>query len=137
VAAELHLAEYTLALHLLLQRLEGLIDVVVAYEDLHERFSRMQRFMALAASWPEGRVARLGAPGRSDLNCFQVVVAELHTDLVLTESKIALESNYLPCLGSDRWSAFGIFCLSHTCYSASSVCIDCRSVSSSAVLSRP
>src|SRR5579864_2778070 len=57
VAAELHLAEYTLALHLLLQHLEGLIDVVVAYEDLHERFSRMQRFMAWRRS---GR--RAGSP---------------------------------------------------------------------------
>src|ERR1700678_485518 len=30
VAAELHLAENTLALHLLLQRLEGLVDIVIA-----------------------------------------------------------------------------------------------------------
>jgi hypothetical protein len=35
VTAELHLAEDTLALHLLLQRLEGLIDVVIANENLH------------------------------------------------------------------------------------------------------
>jgi len=35
VAAELHLAENTLALHLLFQRLEGLIDVVIANENLH------------------------------------------------------------------------------------------------------
>src|SRR6478735_5843028 len=35
VAAELHLAENTLALHLLLQRLEGLIDIVIANENLH------------------------------------------------------------------------------------------------------
>jgi aquaporin Z len=35
VTAELHLAENTLALHLLLQRLEGLIDVVIANENLH------------------------------------------------------------------------------------------------------
>src|SRR6476660_6848139 len=33
--AELHLAENPLALHLLLQRLEGLIDVVIADENLH------------------------------------------------------------------------------------------------------
>ena len=36
VAAELHLAENTLALHLLLERLEGLVDIVVANENLHE-----------------------------------------------------------------------------------------------------
>src|SRR5438309_16704 len=35
VTAELHLAENTLALHLLLERLEGLIDVVIADENLH------------------------------------------------------------------------------------------------------
>ena len=33
--AELHLAENSLALHLLLQRLEGLIDIVIANENLH------------------------------------------------------------------------------------------------------
>src|SRR6266576_4135974 len=35
MTAELHLAENTLALHLLLQRLEGLIDSVIANENLH------------------------------------------------------------------------------------------------------
>src|SRR5256886_12196655 len=35
MTAKLHLAENTLALHLLLQRLEGLIDIVIADENLH------------------------------------------------------------------------------------------------------
>src|SRR5260370_39925323 len=35
MAAELHLAENSLALHLLLQRLEGLIDIVIANDNLH------------------------------------------------------------------------------------------------------
>jgi hypothetical protein len=35
VPAQLHLAENALALHLLLERLEGLIDVVVTDENLH------------------------------------------------------------------------------------------------------
>src|SRR5580700_9541245 len=35
MAAELHLAENPLALHLLLQRLEGLINIVIANENLH------------------------------------------------------------------------------------------------------
>src|SRR5215831_17206769 len=35
VSAELHLAENALALHLLLERLEGLVDIVVADENLH------------------------------------------------------------------------------------------------------
>src|SRR5262249_24027878 len=33
--AELHLAEYALALHLLLQRPKGLVDVIVANDNLH------------------------------------------------------------------------------------------------------
>jgi hypothetical protein len=40
MAAELHLAENALALHLLLQRLEGLVDVVVTDENLHAGSSR-------------------------------------------------------------------------------------------------
>jgi len=36
--AELHLAEQAFALHLLLQRPEGLIDIVVADENLHVVF---------------------------------------------------------------------------------------------------
>jgi hypothetical protein len=35
MAAELHLAEDTLALHLFLQRLQGLVNVIVADENLH------------------------------------------------------------------------------------------------------
>jgi hypothetical protein len=35
MAAQFHFAENTLALHLLLERLEGLIDIVVANEYLH------------------------------------------------------------------------------------------------------
>ena len=35
MAAKLHFAENALALHLLLERLEGLIDVVIADENLH------------------------------------------------------------------------------------------------------
>jgi hypothetical protein len=35
MSAELHLAEDTFALHLLFQRLEGLVDIVVSDENLH------------------------------------------------------------------------------------------------------
>jgi hypothetical protein len=38
VAAELHLAEETFALHLLLQCFEGLVDIVIADENLHAVF---------------------------------------------------------------------------------------------------
>jgi hypothetical protein len=40
VAAKLHLAEDALALHLLLQRLEGLVDIIVTDENLHACSSR-------------------------------------------------------------------------------------------------
>ena len=36
MAAQLHFAEDAFTLHLLLQRLESLIDIVVANENLHE-----------------------------------------------------------------------------------------------------
>jgi hypothetical protein len=35
MSAELHLAEDSLALHLLLERLEGLVNIVIANENLH------------------------------------------------------------------------------------------------------
>src|SRR3546814_7331282 len=35
MAAQLHLAEDAFALHLLLQGLQGLIDIVIAHQDLH------------------------------------------------------------------------------------------------------
>jgi hypothetical protein len=35
MSAQLHLAEDALALHLLLQHLEGLVDIVVTDENLH------------------------------------------------------------------------------------------------------
>jgi hypothetical protein len=38
MAAKLHLAEYALALHLPLQHPEGLVDIVVADENLHAVF---------------------------------------------------------------------------------------------------
>ena len=56
MAAELHLAEETFALHLLLQCLEGLVDIVVADENLHAEFlldSRDQD-MDMDSSGPDG-----------------------------------------------------------------------------------
>jgi hypothetical protein len=38
VTVQLHLAKDALALHLLLQNLKGLVDIVVAYENLHSVF---------------------------------------------------------------------------------------------------
>src|SRR5215831_14002840 len=53
VAAELHLAENTLALHLLFQRLEGLVDVIVANENLHASSFSVRSVSALG-KWDRG-----------------------------------------------------------------------------------
>ena len=58
MAAEFHLAEYALALHLPLQHLEGLVDIVVADENLHAVF-----LFDRAVNGPDGQGARAtGAP---------------------------------------------------------------------------
>ena len=54
MAAEFHLAEDALALHLLLQHPEGLVDVVVTDENLHARSISIERLMAR-----DGRGARV------------------------------------------------------------------------------
>ena len=56
MAAELHLPEDALALHLLLQNLEGLVDIVVTDENLHAVF-----LCDRAVDGPDGQGAR--APG--------------------------------------------------------------------------
>jgi hypothetical protein len=53
MAAEFHLAEYALALHLLLQHPEGLVDIVVADENLHAVF-----LFGRAVNEPDGQGAR-------------------------------------------------------------------------------
>src|SRR5262249_723106 len=53
VAAELHLAENALALHLLFQRLEGLVDVIVANENLHASSFSVRSVSALG-KWDRG-----------------------------------------------------------------------------------
>ncbi len=51
--AEPHLAEYAVALHLLLQHLEGLVDIVVADENLHAVF-----LFDRTVDGPDGQSAR-------------------------------------------------------------------------------
>ena len=52
--AELHLAEKAFALHLLLQRPEGLVDIVVTDENLHVPFLLIRRLIGPTAkdAWP-------------------------------------------------------------------------------------
>src|SRR5262249_39028665 len=60
VAGELHLAENALALHLLLQRFEGLIDIVVTDENLHASF-----LLARVLDVPEPADRRQSATARA------------------------------------------------------------------------
>ena len=53
MTAEFHLAEDALALHLLLQHLEGLVDIVVTDENLHAAF-----LFDRAIDGPNGQGAR-------------------------------------------------------------------------------
>ena len=57
MAAELHLAEDALALHLLLQHLEGLVDIVVTDENLHAVSLRL-RIDEPDGGRTDGQVAR-------------------------------------------------------------------------------
>jgi len=63
-AAEPHLAEDALALHLFLQHPEGLVDIVVTDENLHGRSSSIERLMGpMAKASPGPRLHNSGADG--------------------------------------------------------------------------
>jgi hypothetical protein len=66
MTAQLHLAENALALHLLLQHLKGLVDIVVTDENLHSAFLFDRGLMGPMAKAP-GPLALMGpmakAPG--------------------------------------------------------------------------
>ena len=49
--AQLHFAEYALALHLLLQRFQGLVDIIVADCDVNDGTSPASKF-DYATDWP-------------------------------------------------------------------------------------
>jgi hypothetical protein len=59
MTAQLHLAENALALHLLLQHLKGLVDIVVTDENLHSAFLFDRGLMGPMAKAP-GPLARIG-----------------------------------------------------------------------------
>src|SRR5262249_53546372 len=68
VSAELHLAENALALHLLLERLEGLVDIVVANENLHALFLSLRGVSLFGRSRASSGQKRLrGLPSRARL----------------------------------------------------------------------
>ena len=59
MAAELHLAEDALALHLPLQHLEGLVDIVVTDENLHAAFLFDRAVDGPGGGRADGQVTRL------------------------------------------------------------------------------
>jgi len=70
MAAKLHFAENSLALHFLLEGLEGLIDIVVANEYLHglscilrPGLERSEDWRAHSLTWAEAQVVRRVADG--------------------------------------------------------------------------
>ena len=66
MAAELHLTENAFALHLLLQRLESLIDIIVADENLHEAILFLGRRRPGWRRCCGGENSRSGADGAPD-----------------------------------------------------------------------
>ena len=61
MAAQLHLAEDALALHLFLQRLEGLVDIVVTDKNLHLiAVLSLNRFRSEGPQAAGGRALRVG-----------------------------------------------------------------------------
>ena len=88
MAAELHLAEDALALHLLLQRFEGLIDIIVTDENLHASFLWLWSYMVLDV--PEPADPRQSATRGLPISC--------------ACSRISLPS---PPAGGGRLSEFG------------------------------
>jgi hypothetical protein len=67
MTAELHLAENTLTLHLLLERLESLIDIIIANENLHAASSSINRIgIRVKRGTDEGHVLNFKAPDVPD-----------------------------------------------------------------------
>src|SRR5205807_927271 len=66
MAAELHLAENALALHLFLQRLESLVDVVVTDENLHAAFL-LNGSLVVGCAAGRKRPAESGANSRAGI----------------------------------------------------------------------
>ena len=117
MAAELHLAEDALALHLLLQHLEGLVDIVVTDENLHAAFlfdravddPRAKALGPLAHGY-----AQLGTDGSHGMNqrrYFKTVPADGHAGCQWKKRRLryvavfwaALQaSQCLPCILNGR-----------------------------------
>ena len=101
MAAEFHLAEDALALHLLLQHLEGLVDIVVTDENLHAAF-----LFDRAIDGSNGQGARANGARICTIRCrshqrseptsiFEIVPADGHYGCQLKETKTSVRRRFL------------------------------------------
>ena len=101
MAAELHLAEDALALHLLLQHPEGLVDIVVTDENLHAVFPSIERLRGPMAKSPGPLAhgyARCGCrwhPRHEPTSIFEIVPADGHQDCQLEEAETSVRRRFL------------------------------------------
>ena len=100
MAAELHLAEDALALHLFLQHPEGLVDIVVTDENLHGRYSSIERLMGpTKAPGPLAHgYAQFGCrwhPRYEPTSTFEIVPADGHHGCQLEETETSVRRRFL------------------------------------------
>jgi hypothetical protein len=101
MAAELHLAENALALHLFLQHPEGLVDIVVTDENLHGRSSSIERLMGPMAKAPGPLAhgyAQFGCrwhPRYEPTSTFEIVPADGHHGCQLEETETSVRRRFL------------------------------------------
>jgi hypothetical protein len=96
MAAEFHLAEDALALHLLLKHLEGLVDIVVTDENLHAAFLFDRAIVGADGQDARATGARIGivrmpmAPTQEEN-----VPADRHRGCQLEETKTSVRRRFL------------------------------------------
>ena len=101
MAAKFHLAEDPLALHLLLQHLEGLIDIVVTDKNLHAAFLFDRAMMGAMAKNARATGADRHSPDadgtrrKNQRSIFENVPADWHLGCRLEERRL----RYVPVFG--------------------------------------
>ena len=117
MTAQLDLAENALALHLLLQHLKGLVDIVVTDENLHSAF-----LFDRAIDGTDGQGARAtgadrhspdadGTRRKNQRSIFENVPADRHHGCQLEETKASVRRRFLgsssdkvsACLYTPKW----------------------------------
>jgi hypothetical protein len=111
MAAEFHLAEDALALHLLLKHLEGLVDIVVTDKNLHAAFLFDRAMMGPMAKNARATGADRHSPDadgtrrKNQRSIFENVPADRHHGCQLEETKASVRRRFLGS-SSDKHSAY-------------------------------